>query len=219
MGVIVLEGLAITVLVLAGLREAVMDAVPMALKRAIAVGIGLFILFIGFVDGGLIVGRQGPVPVAFVFPNSPRPGSPCPGWRLPSSSDARKVPAALIISIVLTSVVAYLLGVQHAAGHLLGDAGLLHPRSDFRTSPGSSPSGCCRGAGDLHDHAGDFFDTMGTVTGIAASRTDDEDGTIPVRRVLLVDCLAAAVGGPPASARTRPTSRAPPASARAAGPA
>ena len=54
MGVIVMEGLVVTVLVLVGLREAVMNAVPLSLKRAIAVGIGLFILFIGFVDGGLI---------------------------------------------------------------------------------------------------------------------------------------------------------------------
>src|SRR6266545_3086500 len=43
MGLIVLEGLIITVLVLTGLREAVMDAIPMALKKAIGVGIGLFI--------------------------------------------------------------------------------------------------------------------------------------------------------------------------------
>ena len=72
MGVIVLEGLVVLALVLLGLREAVMNAVPLSLKRAIGVGIGLFILFIGFVDGGLI--RQpvgdGPVPVEFVFPNA-----------------------------------------------------------------------------------------------------------------------------------------------------
>ncbi len=42
-------------LVLVGFREAVMNAVPLSLKRAIGVGIGLFILFIGFVDGGLII--------------------------------------------------------------------------------------------------------------------------------------------------------------------
>ena len=58
MGVIVLEGIVVTVLVLVGLREAVMNAVPLALKRAIGVGIGLFILFIGFVNGGLIVSRR-----------------------------------------------------------------------------------------------------------------------------------------------------------------
>ena len=55
MGVIVLEGLVVLLLVLVGLREAVMNAVPLGLKRAIGVGIGLFILFIGLVDAGLIV--------------------------------------------------------------------------------------------------------------------------------------------------------------------
>src|SRR5262245_16389349 len=45
MGVITLEGVAILVLVLVGLREAIMNAVPLALKRSIGVGIGLFILF------------------------------------------------------------------------------------------------------------------------------------------------------------------------------
>jgi len=76
MGVIVLEGLVVTLLVLIGLREAIMRAVPMSLKRAIGVGIGLFILFIGFVDAGIIVKTPGtsaenPVPVAFVFPTTP----------------------------------------------------------------------------------------------------------------------------------------------------
>ncbi|MEO8247282.1 MAG: solute carrier family 23 protein, partial [Chloroflexota bacterium] len=51
MGVIVIEGLLVTVLVMVGLREAIMNAVPVSLKRAIGVGIGLFILFIGFANG------------------------------------------------------------------------------------------------------------------------------------------------------------------------
>ena len=59
MGVIVLEGLIVLALVVVGLREAIMNAVPLALKRAIGVGIGLFIMFIGFVDGGLIRNRPG----------------------------------------------------------------------------------------------------------------------------------------------------------------
>ena len=46
MGVVFLEGLVITALVLTGFREAVMNAIPLALKRAISVGIGLFIAFI-----------------------------------------------------------------------------------------------------------------------------------------------------------------------------
>jgi len=46
MGVIVVEGLVITVLVLTGFRESVLNAIPLDLKRAIGIGIGLFILWI-----------------------------------------------------------------------------------------------------------------------------------------------------------------------------
>src|SRR5919204_7346 len=64
MGVIVAEGLAVTVLVLTGLRQAVVRAVPVSMKRAIGVGIGLFLAFIGFVNAGFITRRpSGPVPV------------------------------------------------------------------------------------------------------------------------------------------------------------
>ena len=57
MGLVVVEGLAITILVLLGLREAIMRAIPLELKKAIAIGIGLFIAFIGLVNSGLVTGR------------------------------------------------------------------------------------------------------------------------------------------------------------------
>ena len=87
MGVIVLEGIVVTVLVLAGLREAVMKAVPNSLKLSIAVGIGLFILFIGFVNGGLITGQETP---GFRSRSSSRTRlqhrSRCLAWSSPCSS-------------------------------------------------------------------------------------------------------------------------------------
>ena len=54
MGLVVLEGLIITVLVLTGFRQAVFRAVPQQLKYAISVGIGLFIALIGLVDSGFV---------------------------------------------------------------------------------------------------------------------------------------------------------------------
>src|SRR5437870_2488606 len=64
MTVVFLEGLVITLLVLTRFREAVMDAVPIGLKRAISVGIGLFIAFIGFFTAGFVVKpAAGPLPV------------------------------------------------------------------------------------------------------------------------------------------------------------
>jgi len=63
MGLVVIEGLAITLLVLLGLRESIMRAIPLELKKAIAIGIGLFIAFIGLYNSGLVQGRTAPTPV------------------------------------------------------------------------------------------------------------------------------------------------------------
>ena len=69
MGLVVIEGLIILVLVLTGFRGAVFRAVPTSLKVAISVGIGLFIAFIGLVDGGIVRRNADalntPVPVGF----------------------------------------------------------------------------------------------------------------------------------------------------------
>src|SRR5919197_4582627 len=64
MTIVFLEGVAITLLVLTRFREAMMDAIPLGLKRAIGVGIGLFIAFIGFFTSGFVVKpTAGPLPV------------------------------------------------------------------------------------------------------------------------------------------------------------
>jgi adenine/guanine/hypoxanthine permease len=201
MGVVVIEGVVITILVLAGLREAIMDAIPLALKRAIGVGIGLFILFIGFWDGGLITGAAAPLdPVDFIFPNSPGAWVFLIGLLITAALWARKVKGALIISIAVTTVVAILFGVQKLP-------------TEYTVTPTFTTLGL--GLEDLGGvftiEAGllaallaiftimlsDFFDTMGTVTGVAAEAgLTNEDGSVPgVGRVLLVDGLAAAVGG------------------------
>src|SRR5215213_6549293 len=120
MGVIVLEGLAVTALVLVGFREAVMNAVPLALKRAIGAGIGLFILFIGFANGGLVVSGCSPfVPlptcagtlVTVSFPTTPAQFVFLFGLALTAVLWARKIKAALVISILVTTLVALLAGV------------------------------------------------------------------------------------------------------------
>ena len=55
MGLIFLNGLIVFLLVVTGIREAVMNAIPEELKHAIAVGIGLFLAFIGFLNGGIVI--------------------------------------------------------------------------------------------------------------------------------------------------------------------
>src|SRR6266498_4365816 len=107
MGLIVLEGLIITVLVLTGLREAVMDAIPMALKKAIGVGIGLFIAFIGFYDAGFVVRPQSPAtPVALATINGLKVTVFIVGLLLTVALVALRVQAALLLGILGTTVLA-----------------------------------------------------------------------------------------------------------------
>ena len=61
MGLVVFDGLVVLALVLAGVREAVMRAIPLDLRRAISVGIGLFIALIGAVNARLVVVPPGSI--------------------------------------------------------------------------------------------------------------------------------------------------------------
>jgi AGZA family xanthine/uracil permease-like MFS transporter len=201
MGVIVIEGIVVTVLVLVGLREAIMAAVPLALKRAIGVGIGLFILFIGFVNGGAIVSPDGGVPpVVPVFPTEPAQFVFWAGLGLTIALWVLKVRGALIISIVLTTVLALIVGVAK-----IPDNFVITPGANTFSTIGKFD------LGDVFSKLGlltalltifaimltDFFDTMGTVTGVAAEAgLAREDGSVPgIGRVLLVDSVAAIAGG------------------------
>ena len=198
MGVIVWEGLLVTLLVVIGFREAVMNAVPLALKRAIGAGIGLFILFIGFVNGGFIVSPQGGVPpVVPVFPTTTAQFLFLAGLLFTIVLWVLKVRGALIISILVISIIALLLGITKVP-------------SDFSVTPNFSTLGKFDLA-NVFNVLGllaavltifsimltDFFDTMGTVTGVASEAgLAEEDGSVPgVGRVLFVDSLAAVAGG------------------------
>ncbi|HJW21552.1 MAG TPA: NCS2 family permease [Candidatus Limnocylindrales bacterium] len=197
MGVIVLEGLVVTLLVVAGFREAVMNAVPLALKRAIGAGIGLFILFIGFANGGLIQSNTPATLVTYSLPTQPSQFVFLFGLALTVVLWALRIKAALVISILVTTVVALIAGVA-----TVPDSLTLTP--SFSTL-GSFDLGNVFSALPLLTALlvifaimlTDFFDTMGTATGVAAEAgLAAKDGSVPgIGRVLIVDSLAAMVGG------------------------
>lgn len=198
MGVIFLEGVLVTILVAVGLREAIMDAIPLSLKRAIGVGIGLFILFIGFVSGGLIhTPAAGFPPVEFVFPATTGAFVTLIGIFLAIGLYVLKIRGALILSIVITTVIALALGVTEVPGTLTASYSFstiaqLDPFKVFSTM------GIYVGILTIFSiMLIDFFDTMGTVTGVAEQAgLATPDGKVPgVGRVLMVDSIAAAVGG------------------------
>jgi AGZA family xanthine/uracil permease-like MFS transporter len=215
MGLIVLEGLLICVLVVTGLREAVMHAIPQPLKQAISVGIGLFIAFIGFVDAGFVTripdAANTTVPVQ-LGGSGTLTGWPmlvfCLGVLLTVGLLARKVKGAILISIVTMTLVA--LVINSVAD--IKTWGLTTPAwpdklvdaPDFGLIGHFSLFGAFGQAGVITVILlvftlilSDFFDTMGTVVGISAEAgLLDEEGKVPgLGRVLLIDGAAAVAGG------------------------
>ncbi len=223
MGLVVIEGLIILVLVLTGFREAVFNAVPAQLKIAISVGIGLFLTIIGLVDAGFVRRTgAGPVPVT-LGPEGFLEGWPvavfCLGLLLVLALFALRVRGAILISIVVTTVVAIIVEAVAEIGPTFTPDGV-NPTGWALNVP-QLPSDVV-GMPDLQllgefnllgswENAGivvaallvftlllaDFFDTLGTMTAVGAEAgLLDERGNPPnTRRILVVDSIAAAAGG------------------------
>ncbi len=212
MGVVVVEGLIITVLVLTGFREAVMNAIPLELKKAIGAGIGLFIAIIGFANSGLVVPGpgQGAAVLARGEIDSARVAVFVIGLLLTALLVARRTTGGLLIGIVVTTVLAIIVNAV-SGGELWSAVGpdtaqvpaQILALPDF-SLVGQFSFGFFAQLGLLAAVLAvftlllaDFFDTMGTTIALADEAGFlDEDERLPnVDRVLLVDSLAAAAGG------------------------
>jgi adenine/guanine/hypoxanthine permease len=211
MGIILMEGIAITVLVLTGLREAILNAIPLVLKQAIGVGIGLFILLIGLVNSGIVIHPASGAPIVTLSALNTGPILTFViGLVLTLFLVARNVRAALLLGIVGTTAVA---GVLHAlvasyvpsasAGKAqLPTAWIQGP--DFSNALSGLNFSAFATLGVLATilavftiMLSDFFDTMGTVVGISGQAGWlDNKGRLPgIRKILLVDSIGAAFGG------------------------
>jgi AGZA family xanthine/uracil permease-like MFS transporter len=210
MTIVFLEGAVITLLVLTRFRQAMLDAVPLALKRAISVGIGLFIAFIGFFTAGFVVKPdKSPLPVGLgTFATLPAVvfllGFVLTAWLM-----ARRVRGALLLGILGTTVLAVALN-----GALAGWKGFAAPgAATVPTALVRAPDFSTVGRLDFGVIArlgavtavlvtfsimlSDFFDTMGTIIGVGGKGGFlDAHGRLPgAGRVLLVDSLGAVAGG------------------------
>jgi AGZA family xanthine/uracil permease-like MFS transporter len=223
MGLIVLEGLLITLLVLTGFRRAVFEAIPAQLKTAIAVGIGFFLTIIGLADAGVI--RPGKGALITFGVNGQLAGWPLLvfviGLLLTAVLVVRKVRGALLIGIVISTVLAVIVEAIAHIGPRTGTDGtevnahgwaLQVPKlpSQIVDMPDLSIIGHFSLFGGFSRIGivaallivfavmiADFFDTVGTVTAVGAEAgLLDEDRNLPNSQpVLLVDSLAAAAGG------------------------
>ena len=192
MGVIVLDGVVMLALVLAGLREAIMRAIPRDLRLATGAGIGLFIAFIGLSNSKLVVAGHGTL-VAPGNLRDPATVVAAAGLLLTAVLMARRVTGAILIGIAATTVLAVF---AHVA--------------NWRTIHFAAPDFSAAFHADVLHAARwqllpllfavlmvDFFDTLGTATAIAeqAGLVDDRGHVRGVGKVLITDSFAASIGG------------------------
>lgn len=222
MGLVLIDGVIIVLLVATGFRTAVFNAVPAELKAAIAVGIGLFIAFIGLVDAGFV--RRLPDAANTTVPVSLGINGSIASWPtfvfvvgllLTGILVARGVRAAILIGVVSSTVLAIVVEAIAQVG----------------PSKGTNPKGWSLGypalperivglpdlslVGDVSFGAftrlpilavsllvftlvlANFFDAMGTMTGLGQQAgLVDRDGKLPrVGRALFVEGVGAVAGG------------------------
>lgn len=194
MGVIFLEGAIIFILVLTRIREGVMNAIPLDLKRGIGVGIGMLIALIGLQNARLVVpdaatmvtfGRIGMESLIAIF-----------GLVLTAILLAKKVRGSFLIGILLSTAAAAAMGLVRLPESLVAG---VRPEY-FRTFFALDIAGALR-LGLLGTVFAflitDFFDTMGTVVAVGEQAGFlDRNGRIPrLKNILLVDSLGAVCGG------------------------
>jgi AGZA family xanthine/uracil permease-like MFS transporter len=224
MGLVVIEGIIITVLVLTGFRTAVLRAVPTQLKTAISVGIGLFITFIGLVDAGFVRKPTGPTPVELGI------GGFLSGWPMLVfvagllgiiAMMLLRVKGAILIGIVGATILAIVIeAIFHVGSQTDATGKVVNPTGwglnvptlpstvlelpDFGLLGQFSLLGSFSKIGIVAAALlvftlmlADFFDTMGTMVAIGAEAgLLDKEGNPPnSQRILTVDSLAAVAGG------------------------
>ncbi|ARQ71396.1 NCS2 family permease [Streptomyces marincola] len=213
MGLVVIEGIILCVLSATGLREAIMNAIPMGLKQAIGVGIGLFIALIGFVDAGFTSGQEMSPPLALGGTGELN-GWPvlifCLGLLLTFGLLARRVKGAILISIVTMTVLAIVVNAIADIGDAAWGLSVPSVPDDVIATPDFGLLGEFSLLGAFGEISfitvvlliftlflTDFFDTMGTAVGVTSEAgLLDEKGRVPrLGRLLFVDGLAAVAGG------------------------
>ncbi|MFH8405184.1 NCS2 family permease [Streptomyces sp. NPDC018019] len=217
MGMVVLAGLVLMILVASGLRQRVMDAIPNGLRRAIAIGIGLFISLVGLVDAGFVT--RNPDAAHTTVPLALGQGGQLQGWpvlvfvvglALMFLLTVRKTKGAILIGMVVMAIVAIIinavaeipdaswgLAVPNVPDSIVGapDFGLVGQISLFG---GFKEVGLLTGCLFVFTVLlSGFFDAMGTIIGVGEEAgLTDENGSLPgMGRILMVDGIAVAAGG------------------------
>lgn len=201
MAVVFVEGIIILLLVLCGLRKAVMDAIPVGIRQAIGIGIGVFIAFIGLKGAGLIISDDSTL-IALGNLADPSCLIALLSMVVAIVLYVMNVRGALLISIVVATIAGIPVGVT-----ILPTEWSFGLNFDTFAAPFQQVDGAMAIVQVFLQPAlllfvfsllmSDFFDTMGTVVAVAqqAEFVDEEGNVEDIQPILAIDSAAAAVGG------------------------
>ncbi|QES44534.1 MFS transporter [Streptomyces venezuelae] len=211
MGMCVMYGVVIMLLVVTGLREMIMNAIPLALKHGITMGIGLFIAIIGLVKGGFVhPGKATPLSLG--------PAGELSGWPvllfagtllLIFMLQARNTPGAILIGIVTGTVIAVVLNALDVIDPKQWANGAPELHGSAISSPDFSLIGEVEfgGWGEVGAMTvgmivftlvlAGFFDAMATIIGVGTeANLADDKGRMPgLSKALFIDGAGGAIGG------------------------
>lgn len=188
-----IEGLIFIAMSFFKVREAIIDSIPMDIKRAISVGIGLFIAFIGLSNAGLIVQGAG-VPLALGDLGAPSAIVALLGILITGILLAFKVKGAILIGIIVSTVIGIPLGVTQM------------PTAIFSMPPSLAPTFWQFDFSIIFTWDFvvimftflmiDMFDTVGTLIGVSTKAGMlDEEGRVPkAKQALVADAVGTTVG-------------------------
>ena len=192
LGAVFISGVLFILVSLFKIREAVVNAIPRSLKFAISAGIGLFLAIIGLKNAGIITGHPATL---LTLGNLHNPGAlrATAGVIMLVAVEQRKVPGAIIISILLVTVASVLLGLTPFAG-IIAPPPSIAPTFMQMDIAGALNAGLLTVV--LTFFMVELFDASGTLIGVChRAGLLDKDGKLPrLKRALLADSAAIVAG-------------------------
>ncbi len=192
-----LEGILLLVLSLFNIREAIIKSIPLNLKKAVSAGIGIFITLIALENSGIVVDN----PATLVGLGEFTWGSPAVlaliGLLITCALFILKVPGAILLGILLTTIIGIPMGITKPFGGWEGWAPISIPAAphvlNFDFSSVLSLKFFIVFISFLFV---DIFDTVGTLVGVTTQAgLTDKDGNIPkVKQALLADAVGTVTG-------------------------
>jgi AGZA family xanthine/uracil permease-like MFS transporter len=192
LGAVLMSGLAFLALTAFGVRERLIDALPMSLRHAIAVGIGIFITLLGFTAAGIVERPPGGGILHLGDVTRAPTLVACAGVLVTFALLARGVRAALLAGIGLATALAWSLGLVHWQGLFAPPPSLAPTVLQLDVVGALQPRALPAVLIFLFMAV---FDAIGTLVAIGEQGGFFRDGKLPrARRALLADSAGTVVG-------------------------